>query len=49
VSLFERILGAILALLLFAALAGLLRHEIGRTGAPQPPSSATGPGRFWWH
>jgi hypothetical protein len=48
VSLFERILGAILALLLFAALAGLLRHEFGRT-APQPPPSAAGPGRFWWH
>jgi hypothetical protein len=49
VSLFERILPAVLALLLVAALVGLLRHDIDRTAAPQPPPSATGPGRFWWH
>jgi hypothetical protein len=48
VSLFERILVAILALLLFAALVGLFRHDIGRTAAPQPTSSAAGAGRFWW-
>jgi hypothetical protein len=48
VSLFERLLVAIVAVLLLAALVGLFRHDIGRTAARQPPSSAAGAGRFWW-
>jgi hypothetical protein len=48
VLLLDRLLTAIVALLAVAALVGLLGHDIGRTAAPQAPSSAAGPGRFWW-
>ena len=47
-SLLERMLVAIVALLLVAALVGLIRHDIGRHATPKPPSGAAGAGRFWW-
>jgi hypothetical protein len=48
VSLFERILPAVLALLLVAALVGLLRHDIDRTAAMGGPLSLSEgePGRI---
>jgi len=39
-SLLERILIAIVALLVVAALLGLIRHDIGQNATPKPPSSA---------
>ena len=47
-SLIERILTAIIAILVVAALVLLIRHDIGRNAAPKPPPGAAGAGRFWW-
>jgi hypothetical protein len=48
-SLLERLLILIAAVLLVAALVLLMGHDIGRNATHAPPSSsAVDAGRFWW-
>jgi hypothetical protein len=47
-SLLQRLLVAIVAVLLLAALVLLMRHDIGRNAVHAPTSTAAGAGRFWW-
>jgi hypothetical protein len=48
-SLLERLLILIAAVLLVAAIALLTGHDIGRNAAaPKPLPGAAGAGRFWW-
>jgi hypothetical protein len=47
-SLLERIIALIIAVLVVSALVLLMRHDIGRNAvAPKPPGAAAA-GRFWW-
>jgi hypothetical protein len=48
VSLLQRLLVAIVAVLLLAGLVLLMRHDIGRNATPKPPPGAAAAGRFWW-
>lgn len=47
-SMLERLLVLVVAVLVVAALVLLMRHDIGRNPAPKPPVAAAAHGRFWW-